>query len=49
MTGLSLVGDLPVWPFKIGASDPIDILLTVALVVFINVIIRVVNKIRESL
>lgn len=49
MTGLSLAGGLPVWPFKIGASNPIDILLTVALVAFINVIIYVVNKIRQSL
>jgi len=44
MLGLTLAGYVPISPLKIGASDPIGIVLTVALVVVVNLIIYVLKR-----
>lgn len=44
MLGLSLVGYVLISPLKIGASDPIGIVLTVAFIVVVNLVIYVLKR-----
>ena len=44
MTGLGLIGSLLVWPLKTGTSSPTGIVLTIALVVFVNLVIYLGKK-----
>ncbi|WP_154018230.1 hypothetical protein [Halolamina sediminis] len=43
------VGYSPAWPLKIGASDPVGIVLTVGLVVFVNVVVYLAKKVWQAL
>ncbi len=44
MIGLDLIGSLLVLPLRTGASSPTGIILTIALVVFVYVVIYVSKK-----
>lgn len=44
MPGLGLVGHLLGWPLKIGTSDPVGIVLTIALVAFVNLVVYLLKK-----
>jgi hypothetical protein len=45
MLDIGSAGNLLGWPLRTGASDPVGILLTIALVVFVNIVIYVLKKV----